>query len=164
MEAVGDQAAPARLSAVARHGLTFMPVASADWWGYRCCDLRLPKNLEPKGWMSASRCRSTVPFQPAPAAKSRVRSCSCLRRGCAPYEQQEFCNDKRGHHLAADLVFRIAIVGLFLFSAVLASMLWLNVRASTRELPRMVFCPAVWNGRSMVAFCSSMREDTRWTI
>lgn len=32
-----------------------------------------------------------------------------------------------GHGLVADLVFRIAIVGLFLFSAVLASMLWLNV-------------------------------------
>jgi hypothetical protein len=34
---------------------------------------------------------------------------------------------QKGAHLAADLVFRIAIVGLFLFSAVLASMLWLNV-------------------------------------
>jgi hypothetical protein len=34
---------------------------------------------------------------------------------------------QEGAHLAADLVFRIAIVGLFLFSAVLASMLWLNV-------------------------------------
>ena len=32
-----------------------------------------------------------------------------------------------GDGLAADLVFRIAIAGLFLFSAVLASMLWLNV-------------------------------------
>ncbi|MBB2732425.1 hypothetical protein ABIF64_007850 [Bradyrhizobium japonicum] len=29
--------------------------------------------------------------------------------------------------MAADLVFRIAIAGLFVFSAVLASMLWLNV-------------------------------------
>lgn len=32
-----------------------------------------------------------------------------------------------GAHLAADWVFRVAIVGLFLFSAVLASMLWLNI-------------------------------------
>lgn len=32
-----------------------------------------------------------------------------------------------GYGLVADLVFRIAIVCLFLFSAVLASMLWLNV-------------------------------------
>lgn len=34
---------------------------------------------------------------------------------------------KKGQGLAADLVFRVAIVGLFLFSAVLASMLFLNI-------------------------------------
>lgn len=32
-----------------------------------------------------------------------------------------------GAYLAADWVFRVAIVCLFLFSAVLASMLWLRV-------------------------------------
>lgn len=32
-----------------------------------------------------------------------------------------------GAYLAADWVFRIAIAGLFVFSAVLASMLWLSV-------------------------------------
>ncbi|MET4212354.1 hypothetical protein [Bradyrhizobium sp. LA2.1] len=65
------------------------------------------------------------PFQPAPAAKSRCGPALPKARPLAVRAKN--LQRQKGAHLAADLVFRIAIVGLFLFSAVLASMLWLNV-------------------------------------
>jgi len=65
------------------------------------------------------------PFQPAPAAKSRCGP--ALHKAGPRAVRAKNLQRQKGAHLAADLVFRIAIVGLFLFSAVLASMLWLNV-------------------------------------
>lgn len=45
-------------------------------------------------------------------------------------QDEEFAEESimtEGAELAADWVFRLAIAGLFLFSAVLASMLWLSI-------------------------------------
>ncbi|XUJ35014.1 hypothetical protein ACQ5SK_03965 [Bradyrhizobium japonicum] len=65
------------------------------------------------------------PFQPAPAAKSRCGA--ALPKAGPRAVRAKNLQRQKGAHLAADLVFRIAIAGLFVFSAVLASMLWLNV-------------------------------------
>lgn len=35
--------------------------------------------------------------------------------------------DPEGSYMAADMVLKLAVIALFLFSAVLASMLWLSV-------------------------------------